>query len=635
MLDSSHHGIQLVSLLQLEALGAAALLTLALRPALALLLNFPYIPAQFRVRFQLGRLMSRLNQTGSSPAALTVLRLSDAPGGQLKALQIQSPLTRPLTIRAGCGILLQSIQGQLRAQGARIEEARALLAPSFKRQAARLAADFITNVSCVILPWPLVWAAIFWSQWALTGTVWLYAFFLSIPMCVAASGLALASPLKSWLAVLFYAAWRNKTPTDARPVQIIDELRFARLMRRVSRQGWLRADPEGLTLGAAGQTWRIPHQAIVNIALLERTSFLSFLVSPIGRFAARPVRLTWRAEEQGVPVLHSVLLAPRAARGFLGNLRSDRRFAATLLAWRERPDASPIQSLSPRPSALARLAPALRPATATLFVLVCLAAPFLHNHLIMTRIRTGQWRPHPKLMAEYRPAYPFIGFLPSRDAIDPSAFVCTGDPLPLLDFGGPDRRPYNRSFEHIFRYDARRASLETVALGGFVKFLSFPGAPTHVLMLHAHSDLQTVTLPVNFDYMNEDSKLDRFPHQVIELATGRQTEIRSLTDALRSNRRSQFALFGDRLFYAFATYNSDYSSEKHSLDAEYGWVDASRDRRHALGRLKIGDFDYAAINPEPVFFPDGRHVLYAWQVIDCQTGETRPVIPAVKQKDPD
>lgn len=472
----------------------------------------------------------------------------------------------------------------------------------------RYGVAFLATLSCVLLPCYLVWAAFFWIQWVMGGAMILI---LGVfPCSLLGTVLAVNGPLRGWVIGLLTGAWREPALSAGEwRVHIIDEMRVERFIKNCSQGGLLREERGDLVLSAGGKTWRISLDAISEIKPLRRTSFLQYVLSPTYRLFNRPVRLRWRVVEDGQEVAHSVLLVTRSGWGFGAGLRRDRRLAAALEAWqtgmigletsRERSSAGPGSLV------------------AALFLAMGLLTPWAHNFLIVNWIRMGHWPPR-VAVRDFVPVNSLL--IPSIDALTPGTVLCESGRMdgffPML----VNVNPYSGHLRPVTTW----ASWFDVPV-----VPSYPGECTHILAPSSYAYLGCFLIPPKLSLVQlSDPRFAPFVDQVVDVKTGRHKDIHSIPK--ESNKAVSLAFFrGEKIFYtSWVRHRYEVGLRYSWIEADIGWIDVEHDQRHPLGQLKIESIGEGQLTP--VFFPDGRHVLYAWNVIDIDTGTAHPLEPITR-----
>lgn len=476
---------------------------------------------------------------------------------------------------------------------------------------------------CIIAPWVLIWIGAFWAQWGLIGTIRLdWTLWITL-LSLLASALAMASPLGGWVYGLFSQAWlKPVAPEGAWPILVIDEASRAGWLGRAAHDGSLRMDGERLELRVGRKDWTIGRDAVLEIAPAGWTQKILFQTMFAWRSLVRPVRLRWWTREGEQLVEHRLLLAAQGA-GALSAWRADGRLAEAMKDWREDLSPWPVESTSPKNRRLMFAAG---------FVATALFLPLLHNHLILTKLRTNAWPPMAHSKSAGKPA-PYLSA--TNEAVNPQAmYASVVATRPSHNDFGPSRvsdEPV--SFSVIGRINPFPTGFQPVAMLASMDWLAAngPGEPTHLFRQYANCWLNTALIPtLTTDYLNRTNH-HLWPDQVLDLRTGRTWDIRCLPiDFEQAPHR--FAIYqGETLFYSREKDLHEQTRDPatggcqwvRSTEADFGWVDVKADTRHPLGKLRISEKGRPEM--DPVFFPGGRHVLYAWRVVDIKTGQITPI----------
>ncbi len=447
-----------------------------------------------------------------------------------------------------------------------------------------------------------------------------------------------SSPVRGWLVNLLTGVFLEpRPPVGDHKVYVSEGIFTSKFFRHKTQPGFLRRDGEELVLRLALKQWRIARGDILELEPLKGSArFFLWLCGENDRVFAHPIRFGWQVPDDGKMVNHQVLLTSRSGRTFGHDRRLDVKLFEFLERWREGDRDADLSNLG-----VARGWPG--PLAAALLVMVMIAAPFVHNHLIETKVRPGHWTPPawPHDPDHMGPTFPFrveAVSLPMPLTSDWLSFESSMSmPIPVTGLGDPT----------LDQFD--------LALFGFyhtVATPSHPGGVTHFLSkLWGEWMLDLARFPPT--KANRQASQDP-ALRVISIQTGNMSDFTSFPGG-------EAVLFkGEKIFYSRRTDEAEHTPAPgdKTIRVEYGWIGVAEDERHPLGHVQLPateDVERAVTvdgrpnffpsfprwedddddrrdpdhifrpNSAPVFFPGGRRVLYASRIIDLESGEATPI----------
>jgi len=531
--------------------------------------------------------------------ALGVTRLEDRSGDNLLALRLDSgawsgwlPASLALPPEARwCAQLLPWLE----RRGVAIRRARLLGQCSMPRFIFLGLLEITAQVTVMLLTATAVMAAVFWLQWLTTGVI-----NIELQIIAPAYGLLLGIllyliPLRGWIWKLIRVLPPEPSPPPGAHRVSVLEPDVPPLTPTPRTRAWVKEEAGVLTLALGRRQWLIRPEQVERLACPSWHSHF-WDINFGERALGRPIELAWR-DEDGVS--HLASLISRAGWSFGHDRRLDRALFKALERWRAGAHAEAHagnDSDAPEAATIASLPTGRRwpaPLWASLFLLCGFALPFLHNYLLMSRVRTGRWLPP----ASLQPQHPIRPVWPHVETVYPASQLYIES-----NTAGENAGLLMRFWLNNPMVDKPRI------LGGIDYALIIPAhpGPQRYLLRYSWTFLPVCHIPARTQPRNPD-----FPPQLIDTATGQATDLPNLPSAID---RSVLAMSGGgRIFFASQT------TFPNIHERGIGWLDGIGGAAHSLGNIP------ATEDCPSVFFPDGRHVLYSWQVIDLMTGKRQPV----------
>lgn len=608
---------------------------------------------------------------------------------------------------------MEGLAHWLGARGCDVGVHRRALENNAVRGIAWALVEIAVWLACIFLTACLCVAGLFWWDWLTLGTLDLVRYVeAGIPASLLAGLLVSFSPLRGWIWKLIRAG-EFKRPCDAKEmeVDVVDAAGRGGFWLSGSRTGCVRLEGNDLTVETGSLRIRISRERIRAIRRWGMWRTMERLHRD--RWVGRAVEVAWDDDDG---VRRALAMISRDGASFRKDRRLERAMFAELAAWWRQERATPtkekgenengfesesdgeMESRSRSESgegngdgsefptgfaALNRGHLTLTAGVAGLFLAFGIAAPLLHNHLLMTRVRTGVWRP---------PAWirPQGDLLSSRFGLEA---VCAGW-IPMQEASAGMAPTTSAIGLRAWRVDAIEDFAQVVSFPLVPSAVSFPGPPSHALRWDTGLYLSAALIPPT-----SWPGTGQFPAQVVSFATGRAIDVPAypvdrlpLENALYRDERIFFVQTVDTrtsevtvmrpaanasggagnapgppgagppfmdpeimgvtdpellmlmrsVEHEAATAaagadrtdaGADTTTESLALVpvretrtipiSEPAWIDVKSGVLSRLPQMESSGLG------SPLFFPGGRYVLYDWMVFDLDEGTRRPVdIPA-------
>jgi len=538
----------------------------------------------------------------------------------------------------------------LSGQGIDLSDHRRLIERSPGRALGLLILEGTFWILTIFLTLGLVLVAAFWFHWLRFGSL---DFIFHFPVVFGAGFLAgmllVVWPVRGWMWKLVQGNWRRAKSGDAGlRVLVTDAAAPSSLWRAFSQGAVLRLKGGQLEMDVGARRICIARDQVREIKKLSLRDSILDLNTFLGRYQCTPTELAWDDADGN---RYAVRLVSTGGGTFRKDRHIDRDLELRLVRWWLEGEEWDLGVL---PGSRMLRAPVL----AVVFLALGFGIPILHNTFLMRYVRTGRWSPPSWIEphCQFRPSVPGVEAVPSGN-------------IALREYceGGP-----KGEMVVLFRewtgnpVDSRPRPLGVPWTNGVS---SFPGPATHAVtsngLLMGAARVPPTLRP----------SPGEFPPQLISFETGRARDLPSLPDKPTWSRA---ALYGDKRFFYVKEVDTQTSTVTRlvpeGLDwegtqmrpgmmepaffpgmnisptedtmtstnlvpvsrtiripiLEPVWVDLATGESHALPRFPDTEEDRWAL-----FFPDGRHVLFGWTVIDLESGSQRPVLFPSGGKPPD
>ncbi|MBI1290520.1 hypothetical protein GC173_04665 [bacterium] len=526
---------------------------------------------------------------------------------------------RQVIFRPALGAEGERLLEQLALVGVRPETRLLLLDGEEPMAILRLFVDLVFCGLFLTASYFVALATLFWLNWTFFGgmnTPW--SFVAAIPLALLYLCLfVVVGPVRGWL-------WKSLQMIFVRGpfnVELAEGFATPGSPALTTTTAYLEPDGDSLLFHFLGRRLRIRRRDLTTLSIRSlgwgnRTLFGY-------RYLSHPIVIQWLTEEAA----EHCILVHASCRSSLGSDRwSTDRLYAYLCRWRDGDgaDLGPLRLVT-RPRAFPAFA---------IFAAIWLLIPLVHNHLLLSRVRTGDWQPN--ISGPLEPeAVRRVGS--SVPAADPRSVLVleAGHPLSVQRWWRLDLETSNYSF----------LSFETDVM------LSQPGAPTSLLTASLHPYIFQL-LPPGLPF--------RMNRLLINIEDGNIREAEWLPDSITTpqgalSRNGWVAMPGlarPTGLYSNSPHRSVYPLNTLRDFASRGPLAPLSDEDFTIitrpspgGEslpVPLVDVDIYLYAPnqiadEPrgtvrgagstglIFFPGGTSLVAFWQILDLQTGEVRTI----------
>lgn len=513
---------------------------------------------------------------------LHVHRILDTQG-QTVALRLRpdgsSGRSATLAPAGGERAVLDQLAEWLGQRGAVRSTVGRIVDGSYLRQYVQAAVEGSTIAVCMVIAPLACYITLFWFRWLTAGVTDLEQL-SSVVVNAALCGLVLYALMRCWVWKSLSGGWLSRRkPKHSWRVLVTDPGGHSSF-QDYGKTAVLAAEDDRIRLAFSRGCAIIDRSDITTVG--PGSAWRRLLASGLRRMRCYPTRIDWTTSDG---VSHSVLLTSEAGWTFGRDRKLDRDLRRALQSWRAGDHSCLRATRSPGPVLVA-------PLMTLAFLVVGLALPFIHNDLVYNKLRTLTWRPpaaiqpqgypRPHVMTSMPPGAPAIATLPA--------------------FGGKQLQTWT------FRPDTCAYSL--LSAMPLLGTASTPEPSTHLLF--GPEFLLMGMVPPGRRGSGGES-----PYQVLslrDLCTSEAAIPTSIRDSYPGSFWSRSALFRDERFY--------YERAAEHGGRETGWVDLRTGAVHPPGMAR----ETTSSRIQPIFFPDGRHVLDQWAVVDLDTGHQCNVI---------
>lgn len=450
---------------------------------------------------------------------------------------------------------------------------------SYLRQYVQAAVEGSTIAVCMVIAPLACYITLFWFRWLTAGVTDLEQL-SSVVVNAALCGLVLYALMRCWVWKSLSGGWLSRRkPKHSWRVLVTDPGGHSSF-QDYGKTAVLAAEDDRIRLAFSRGCAIIDRSDITTVG--PGSAWRRILASGLRRMRCYPTRIDWTTSDG---VSHSVLLTSEAGWTFGRDRKLDRDLHRALLSWGAG-DQSRLRATQSRGPVL------LAPVMTLVFVVIGLALPFIHNALVRNKLGTLKWRPPAAIQPQGYPQPHAMASLPSGSSAI-ATLPASGGSLPQTWTFSPDTCAYSL--------------LSAMPLLGTS---STPEPFTH--LLYDPEYLLMCTVPPG-----RHGSSSRIPYQILSVRDLRTSEAAiptSIRDSYPGAFWSRSALFRDERFY--------YERAAEHGGRETGWVDLRTGAVHPLGMAR----ETTSSRIQPVFFPDGMHVLDQWAVVDLDTGHLRSVI---------
>jgi hypothetical protein len=480
----------------------------------------------------------------------------------------------------------------------------------------RLFVDIVVSIVFLLGSYYVALATLFWINWTFFGgmnTVW--SFVGSFPLALLYLVLlGVVGPVRGWL-------WKSvQLALVRRPfnVEIAEGFAAPGAPALTTTTAYLEQDGDSLLFHFLGRRLRIRRRDLTNLSL-RNLGWGNQTVFGY-RYMSHPIVIQWLTEEAAE---HCILIHA-SCRSTLGSDRwSTDRLYAYLCRWRDgdAADLAPLRVVTRQ-----RAVPAI-----AIFVAIWLLIPVIHNQLLITRVRTGAWRPN------------------ISGPLEPSAVRRVGSSVPAADPRSvlvlESSHPF--SVQRWWRLDLETSSYSFLSFETDV-MLSQPGEPGSLLTASLHPYIFQM-VPPGLPY--------RMNRLLINIGDGSIREADWLPDSITTPQGALseqgwvampglgrptglFAREPHRSIYPLNTLR-DFTSRAPLAVQDFTIITRPVPSLESLP-VPLVDVDIYLYAPDELgtaprgtvrgtgstgilFFPGGNSIIAFWQILDLETGEVRTI----------